>query len=93
MTLQPWLYTLVVVVGGFHVLAVLYAYWSKQSSDGGVEPADSTKKSVQTKEVDCPECGTTNEREYRYCANCVSELPGGGNIGRMPTAPVGRQIL
>lgn len=46
MTLQPWLYTLVVVVGGFHVLAVLYAYWSKQSSDGGVEPADSTKKSV-----------------------------------------------
>lgn len=93
MTLQPWLYTLFVVVGGFHVLAVLYAYWSKQVSDDGVEPANSTEQSVQVREVDCPECGTTNERGYRYCANCVSELPGGSNVDRMPTTPVGRQIF
>ncbi|WP_425492359.1 DUF7577 domain-containing protein [Halobellus inordinatus] len=93
MALQPWLYTLFVVAGGFHVFVVLYAYWSKQVSDDCVEPADSTEKSVQLTEVDCPECGTTNERGYRYCANCVSELPGGSNVDRVPTAPVGRQIF
>ncbi|SDF92847.1 hypothetical protein SAMN04488067_11110 [Halorubrum xinjiangense] len=93
MTLQPWLYTLFVVVGGFHVLAVLYAYWFKRVSDDGVEPADSTEKSFQLNEVDCPECGTTNERGYRYCANCVSELPSGDNIDRKPTAPVEWQIF
>ena len=93
MTLQPWLYTLLVVVGGVHVLAVIYAYGSKQGSDDGVEPADSTEQAVQLQEVDCPECGTTNERGYRYCANCVSELPGGDIIDRIPTAPVGRQIF
>lgn len=93
MTFQPWLYTLLVVVGGFHLLAVLCAYWSEQVSDEDVEPADSIEQPVRLKEIDCPECGTTNERGYRYCGNCVSELPGGTNIDRMPTAPVGRQIF
>lgn len=92
MTLQPWLYTLF-IVGGFHVFAVAYAYWSKQGPDDDVEPVDSTEQSAQSKEVDCPECGATNERGYKYCANCVSELPGGGNIDRVPSAPAGRQIF
>lgn len=93
MTIQPWLYTLFVVVGGFHVLAMFYAYWSEQVSDDDVEPADSAEQSVQLREVDCPECGTTNERGYEYCANCVSELPSKDSIDRMPTAPVGRQMF
>lgn len=90
---QPWLYTLLVVVGGFHVLAALSAYWFIQTSDNGVDSADGTEQSEESKNVECLECGTANERGYRYCANCVSELPGGGDIDRAPTQPVGRQIF
>jgi len=93
MSLQPWLYTLFVVVGGVHVFAVLHAYRSRQSSDDGVDLSDSTETAVPVAEVDCPECGATNERGYKYCANCVGDLPGGGNGDRMPPAPVGRQMF
>jgi len=27
--------------------------------------------------VTCPDCGEPNEAEYRYCRQCVSELPTG----------------
>lgn len=30
--------------------------------------------------VVCRECGTTNERGYRFCRRCVSELAGGYDV-------------
>jgi len=93
MILQPWLYMLFVVVGGFHVLAILYAYWQSQIPNNGVESVDKTKQSIQLIEFDCPEHGPTNEQRYRYCANCVSKLPGESSVNRMYIAPVRRQIL
>jgi hypothetical protein len=89
---QPWLLALVVVVGGLHALAALYTYWSTQSTDDGVTPAAGADRSVWSAAVECPSCGTTNERRYRYCAACVSRLPGPDAVGETSTPPVGRRI-
>jgi len=29
-----------------------------------------------TAEVTCPDCGAPNDRTFRYCQQCVTELPG-----------------
>lgn len=93
MSPEPWLYALYILIGGVHAVTVLYAYWAKLGSVDGVEPVDSTERAVQSTELNCPECGATNEHRYKYCASCVSELPDRENVGETPTKPVGRQIL
>ncbi len=35
--------------------------------------------------VTCPECGAGNDPEYRFCRDCVAELPGSDGIGGGPT--------
>lgn len=40
--------------------------------------------------VECPECGTENHAEYRFCRACIDELPGENRVGgSMPSAPNG----
>jgi hypothetical protein len=40
---------------------------SESAGDAGAQTTDDT--------VQCPACGTTNERGYRYCQECLEELP------------------
>lgn len=51
--------------------------------------AGSRRKPIVGDDIDvvrCADCGTENDREYRYCRQCVSELPVGlsGGDGRPP---------
>lgn len=43
--------------------------------------------------VHCPNCGTENELGYRYCANCVGELPGGVSTTSSGMQPNRRGML
>lgn len=92
MALEPWLYTSLAIAGLFHLATVLYVWWKLEHTDGqdsGVQTAQAGGES----DVTCPECGATNDRDYRFCGECVAELPGGDQIARMPSSPTGRQIF
>lgn len=43
--------------------------------------------------VTCPHCGTDNELGYRYCYDCLTELPGGVSPTSSGTSPRRRGIL
>ena len=42
--------------------------------------------------VTCPDCGTENEQDYRYCRSCVTELPGSKLLTRSSSTPFLRGI-
>jgi len=42
--------------------------------------------------VECRECGTENEAGYRYCRECVTELPGAVAFERGSSGPAGRLV-
>ncbi|WP_018256742.1 DUF7577 domain-containing protein [Halomicrobium katesii] len=74
-----WVYAAIAGLLFAHLLTLLYAYRSSRSepaADGvsdaaAVEVADRADRSV----CRCPECGTENDRAYRFCRQCVAELP------------------
>jgi hypothetical protein len=41
------------------------------SADASTEPAE---RKDEAEHVECTDCGTRNEPDYRYCRQCVSEL-------------------
>ena len=54
---------------------------SRSRVDAGSGAADAVRNPEETIDRDagvvrCPNCGTENELGYRYCGNCVDELPG-----------------
>lgn len=49
------------------------------------EPADDRPPPESGETVTCPECGADNDPEYRYCRDCVAELPGSDEIVGGPT--------
>jgi hypothetical protein len=85
MTPEPWLSALLFVVVGAHALAVVYAYLVGP----GRAESESADAADRADEVVCPACGATNERGYRYCGNCVTELPGTVGAGRRGVSPLG----
>jgi hypothetical protein len=77
---NEWVYAAIAGLLFAHLLTLVYAYRSNRS-----EPA--ADASAETPSVDrneqrdpsvcrCPECGTENDSSYRFCRQCVAELPG-----------------
>jgi predicted amidophosphoribosyltransferase len=54
---------------------------------------DAAGEYVTEEDVECPNCGEENERGYRYCRQCVSELPGQVSLVDGSLAPRGRCAL
>lgn len=42
--------------------------------------------------IECPDCGTVNQPEYRYCRQCVATLPGPMPSVRASERATGRRI-
>jgi len=77
---NEWVYAAIAGLLFAHLLTLLYAYRSNRSepaADAAAETA--TVDRVQQREPGvcrCPECGTENDSSYRFCRQCVAELPG-----------------
>jgi len=44
------------------------------TADGSPEPPEGSHEAVDHR-VACPNCGTVNTARFRYCRDCVAELP------------------
>lgn len=94
MSLGPWFYVLLIGIGGLHLLVALLVV--RFESNRGVNQPGLTAAGddePSSDHVTCGECGTANEVGYRYCRQCVSELPGTISAGRPETATAGREIF
>lgn len=84
MSLSQWLLALLVGLVAIETLAVVAAHrWGD-----GAQSEDETAVDTTAGVVECPDCGTENEIDYRYCRACVNELPGTPPLARGPTAPL-----
>lgn len=74
MPVESWLLGVLGVVAVVHTVAIVAAYRQARRVDPG--------SGQGMDEIACEECGTDNEPAYRFCRNCVAELPGhGGRMG------------
>lgn len=96
MPLEQWQFAFVLGIVLSHAAIAAGFYWLRRDR-GTVAGAARSVDSVETAEIDgfvitCPECEAENESGYRYCRNCVAELPGSMDFGSDGDAPVGRLI-
>lgn len=85
-----WLYGVIAVVIGLHVLTLLYAYRRHGEPTSTVTPSDvesspSTGTESTSDAIACVHCGAMNDPDYRFCRGCVADLS--GRTAGDPTAP------
>jgi len=68
-----WLFVASAVVFGVSLSLLAFAAWRLRRRAQTGRQADA----VAAETVNCPNCGTTNERGYQYCQECLEALPGG----------------
>lgn len=56
------------------------------------EPNPDSEEVIDANTVACPDCGNRNNRGYRFCRQCVSELPGATSVEIGPRFPFGRRV-
>jgi hypothetical protein len=81
--LVEWLFVVLGVMILVHLAVLVYALRQRGPSVGATgagNPARSSQHVHQHDGMQCPECGEQNEPEYRYCRQCVSELPTGVSV-------------
>ena len=96
--LETWLLGFVVAFVILQFLAFLYLqHVRSRLSIGSEGEDDANPASDSSRAVDgtiaCEECGAENEAEYRFCAHCVSELPGGTEVGRKSRSPASGRLM
>lgn len=77
---SEWLYASLAIVLGAHLVTLAYVALSRgreaaARADGAAEASD--EEDLQR----CTECGATNDPGYRFCRNCVAELPAAAPAG------------
>jgi ribosomal protein L40E len=81
-----WVYASIAAVALFHLFVLVYLQTrgNRPAADasGAPEPASNAGDAPEAVEdpdgdtVRCRQCGAENERRFRFCRNCVAELPG-----------------
>lgn len=83
-------YVGVLFVGTVIHLAVLYGVYRRQQTADNAAAADSTASvAVENGVVECPNCGTANDADYRYCGGCATQLPHAGALNQQDAGPRG----
>ncbi|WP_411798686.1 hypothetical protein [Halonotius sp. F2-221B] len=67
-------------------LVVLYGTYRRQQA---AATTDADAATVENGVIDCPECGTANDADYRYCGGCATQLPHAGALNQQDTGPRG----
>lgn len=83
---QAWVTGAFVALTILHVLVLVAAVRIRR--DGASRARDAA-----TGDVECPDCGTRNEPDYRFCRRCVARLPGGRPGGDGSSSPGGRRTV
>ncbi|WP_436934388.1 DUF7577 domain-containing protein [Halovenus marina] len=77
-----------------HIFVVTYALvkrgWLRFDGEYSVRAQEA---SAPEDGVRCPRCNTENDIEYRYCRNCVNELPAQLSLGNDSSGVQGRRTL
>lgn len=80
---SEWLYASLAIVLGAHLVTLAYVALSRGRE--AATRADGTAEEAQEDVLlQCTECGATNDPGYRFCRNCVAELPGAAPVGTPP---------
>lgn len=90
MTVQ-WIHLAIGLLMVTH-LAVL-AYIARRDSRPLTAATDVEERALTEERVECQHCGVTNEPEYRFCRQCVSELPRGSTVFQARPGPRSRQTM
>jgi len=74
---SEWVYAAIALLLCAHLLILLYAYRANRSDSAFDADAVAADASGDPEAVvcRCPECGTENDRAYRFCRQCIAELP------------------
>lgn len=78
---------------GAQLVVLAFAYRHSRAMTAAGESAIEGAADAGDGMVSCPECGTENERGYRYCRNCVAELPARTSFEGWSASPVSRGML
>lgn len=87
MDAPTWVYASIVGVTVLHLFMFVYLQARRRGSavsapgptasgDAGDAAGDGDDDTVR-----CRECGAENRRQFRFCRNCVTELPGASLAG------------
>lgn len=90
-----WVYIAIALLFGIHLVVLAYAFRGGSATgvatprNGRSEPADAPGDDT----VRCPNCATQNEHGYRFCRECLAELPGGVSIPGTRSTPQDRRLI
>jgi hypothetical protein len=87
---EHWVYGAIGLLLVLHVIAVVRAYRKGQASG---RAQASTENQTAGQGIECPDCGVVNGQRYRFCRQCVSELPGQVSVLESSSNPSERRTL
>jgi HAMP domain-containing protein len=95
MNSEEWLLSLVIITALFDLVTTFWVtrrLRERATKTLAAEAPTDDIKSANGTVVECPECGAPNEVGYRYCRECVSELPVAIDFDRTSDKSVGRIV-
>lgn len=87
---EGWVLWSLAFVTVVHGLVLLYAYRHREELQGFDATTDPEAYRHEDG-IECPDCGVRNEPGYRFCRDCVAELPGAGSPGSAGAGPLSRR--
>ena len=90
---SQWYLGVWLAVMASHVI-VLYGLYRRRRAPADktadtTDAADHEAVTVDDGVVQCPDCGTANSADYRYCGGCAQQLPHAGPLDQQDSGPMG----
>lgn len=85
-----WVYGAIGLLVALHLVALVRADRKGTESERAERGSEGDTSSQG---AECPDCGVVNDERYRFCKQCVSELPGQASVLEATTGPAERRTL